>query len=103
MRLSRKKTSRRTVDDRNLAWPCIYHATIIPRVLVSEVLQDLCHQPQDLIRLNMLFGPYGRSFGGKDYLASVRRTSSGSGMGLHILGPCMKDPVVLSPFGCSTN
>eukprot|EP00439_Symbiodinium_sp_Y106_P081568 s2353_g20.t1 len=27
--------------------------------------------PHDLIRLNMLFGPYGRSFSGKDYLASV--------------------------------
>ena len=26
---------------------------------------------EDLIRLNMLFGPYGRSFSGKDYLASV--------------------------------
>ena len=30
---------------------------------------------QDLIRLNMLFGPYGRSFSGKDYLASVLLTS----------------------------
>ncbi|CAK9112814.1 unnamed protein product [Durusdinium trenchii] len=27
--------------------------------------------PHDLIRLNMLFGPFGRTFGSRDYLASV--------------------------------
>ena len=46
--------ARRTVDDVNPAWPYKHYATIIPRVLVHELMQDFQHQ-QYLPRLDSSF------------------------------------------------
>lgn len=42
---------------------------------------------EDLIRLNMLFGPFGRTFGGQDYIASVRTAFSSFYLAVAGTGP----------------
>ena len=38
-----------TVDDRNPARPHTYYTTIVPRISVSKLLQDLCFQPYGIL------------------------------------------------------
>lgn len=51
---------------------CFSKAISRDKFIVPKKTKDGC---QDLVRLNMLFGPFGRTFGSQDYIASVRQST----------------------------